>query len=102
MISQRARLLLVVATALLGTLYVLPIWRVTLDAPQYPEGLGMQIWLNTITGIKPNDLDNINNLNHYIGMKRIVPESIPELRIMLEYAWEKSSQSKFEPLRPPL
>jgi copper chaperone NosL len=82
MLSLRARLALVAAAVLLGTTYVLPIWKVTLAAPQYPEGLGMQIWLNTITGIKPNDLDNINNLNHYIGMKRIVPESIPELRLM--------------------
>jgi hypothetical protein len=38
--------------------------------------------VTTITGIKPNDLENINNLNHYIGMKRIVPASIPELRLM--------------------
>ncbi|MBL8960496.1 MAG: hypothetical protein JNJ98_11635 [Gemmatimonadetes bacterium] len=82
MLSFRARLALVASAALLGLMYVLPVWRVTLAAPQYPEGLGMQIWLNTITGIKPNDLDNINNLNHYIGMKRIVPESIPELRWM--------------------
>lgn len=82
MLSLRARLALVVASALLALMYALPIWRVTLAAPQYPEGLGMQIWLNTITGIKPNDLDNINNLNHYIGMKRIVPASIPELRWM--------------------
>jgi copper chaperone NosL len=82
MLCLRARLALVTAAALLGMMYVLPVWRVTLAAPQYPEGLGMQIWLDTITGIKPNDLDNINNLNHYIGMKRIVPESIPELRLM--------------------
>ncbi|MBK8248365.1 MAG: hypothetical protein IPK85_13300 [Gemmatimonadetes bacterium] len=82
MLSLRARLALVASAALLGMMYILPIWQVSLAAPQYPEGLGMQIWLNTITGIKPNDLDNINNLNHYIGMKRIVPESIPELRLM--------------------
>jgi hypothetical protein len=62
--------------------FLLPLWTVRLEAPQYPEGLGMHIWVNTITGIKPNDLDNINNLNHYIGMKRIVPGSIPELRLM--------------------
>jgi copper chaperone NosL len=62
--------------------FVLPLWNVYLGAPQYPEGLGMRIWVNRITGIKPNDLDSINNLNHYIGMKRIVPESIPELRFM--------------------
>lgn len=82
MLTTRSRLLLVAAAVLLGMTYILPLWKVTLMAPQYPEGLGMQIWLNTITGIKPNDLDNINNLNHYIGMKRIVPESIPELRLM--------------------
>lgn len=69
--------------ALLGlATFVLPLWNIYLHAPQYPEGLGMRIWINQITGLKPNDLDSINNLNHYIGMKRIVPESIPELRLM--------------------
>ena len=33
-------------------------------------------------GQKPNDLQSINGLNHYIGMKAIVADSIPELRIM--------------------
>lgn len=42
----------------------------------------MKIWINTITGEGPHDLRNINNLNHYIGMKEIHPESIPELRLM--------------------
>ncbi len=82
MLTTRSRLMLLAAALLLGLTYVVPIWQVSLAAPQYPEGLGMQIWLNTITGLKPNDLENINNLNHYIGMKRIVPESIPELRLM--------------------
>ncbi len=82
MLSVRARLLLVVAAFLLVPMYLTPIWRVYLDAPQYPEGIGMQIWINTVKGMKENDLENINNLNHYIGMKRIEPETIPELRIM--------------------
>jgi copper chaperone NosL len=72
---------LAASLALLGA-YVLPLWRITLEAPQYPEGLGMLIRVNTIEGIGPNDLNNINNLNHYIGMKRIVPGSIAELRFM--------------------
>ena len=42
----------------------------------------MHIWAHTVAGIGPNDLQNINGLNHYIGMKVIVPDSIPELRIM--------------------
>src|SRR5687768_5070103 len=42
----------------------------------------MLIRINTVTGIKPNDLQNINGLNHYIGMKAIEPDAIPELRVM--------------------
>ncbi len=62
--------------------FVLPLWRVDLVAPQYPEGLGMLIRVNTVVGVKEQDLNSINNLNHYIGMKRIEPDSIPELRYM--------------------
>ncbi|ODT03047.1 MAG: hypothetical protein ABS52_11410 [Gemmatimonadetes bacterium SCN 70-22] len=80
--SARARALLAVSALLLVAMYFAPIWRVYLNAPQYPEGLGMQIWINTVKGIKENDLENINNLNHYIGMKRIVPDAIPELKLM--------------------
>jgi copper chaperone NosL len=82
MLTVRARVLVAVAALLLLPMFFTPIWRVYLQAPQYPEGIGMQIWINTVTGIKENDLDNINNLNHYIGMKRIEPDAIPELRIM--------------------
>jgi copper chaperone NosL len=78
----RARWLIVVAAALMASVYVLPLWRVRLIAPQYPEGLGMLIRVNGVEGIKPNDLNSINNLNHYIGMKEIVPEAIPELKYM--------------------
>lgn len=42
----------------------------------------MLIRLNTITGMKAPDLDNINGLNHYIGMKTIDPTAIPVLRVM--------------------
>ncbi len=80
--TQRSRLLLSLASLLLLGAYVFPIWRIDLDAPQYPEGLGMKIEIDDITGKKPNDLDNINNLNHYIGMKRIEPDAIPALRLM--------------------
>jgi copper chaperone NosL len=80
--SSRARILLAFASLLLIIAFVMPLWAVYLQAPQYPEGLGMYIRLNDVAGIRPNDLSNINNLNHYIGMKRIEPESIPELRVM--------------------
>jgi hypothetical protein len=80
--STRSRIVLVIASLSLGLAFVWPLWAVYLHAPQYPEGLGMLIRVNNITGVKPNDLENINNLNHYIGMKRIEPDSINELRIM--------------------
>ena len=82
MMTKGSRILVLVAALAMGLVYVLPVWRITLQAPQYPEGLGMVIQINTIEGVKKHDLNNINNLNHYIGMKRIVPESIPEMKIM--------------------
>lgn len=82
MVSQRSRVLFALAALALGAAVLFPLWRVSLTAPQYPEGLGMYIWAHTVAGIGPNDLQNINGLNHYIGMKAIVPESIPELQVM--------------------
>lgn len=69
------------AVILLGVFFF-PIWNINLDAPQYPEGIGLRIWVNQVTGEKEFDLKNINGLNHYIGMKPIVPDSIPELKYM--------------------
>lgn len=80
--SRAARLLTLVAAVMLGTMYVAPVWSVRLVAPQYPEGLGMYIKLHTIEGVTEHDLDNINTVNHYIGMKTIEPDAIPELTYM--------------------
>lgn len=79
---RSTRVMIAVSALLLGLLYVLPLWRIQLHAPQYPEGLGLRIWVNQITGQKPQDLNSINGLNHYIGMKVIEPDDIPELRFM--------------------
>ncbi len=80
--TSRARWLVAAAAVLLATAFVLPLWRIDLLAPQYPEGLGMLIRIDGVEGIKPNDLNNINGLNHYIGMKAIEPDAIPELKYM--------------------
>lgn len=61
----------------LGT-YFLPLWRIDLWAPQYPEGLVMKIWLSKLTG----DVEIINGLNHYIGMAHIREEMFPEFAIL--------------------
>ena len=80
--TRTARLLAAISAIALAGLFIVPLWRIELAAPQYPEGLGMQISIHTVRGVTPNDLDNINALNHYIGMKHITPDTIPELRIM--------------------
>ena len=80
--QPRTRFALAAAALLLGVAYLAPLWHIGLEAPQYPEGLGMFIWIDAITGQKLNDLQSINGLNHYIGMKAIVPSSIPELSLM--------------------
>ncbi len=79
---RSSRVLIATASILLGLVFVFPLWRIELQAPQYPEGLGLLIKISDITGVKKHDLQNINGLNHYIGMKSIEPDSIPELKFM--------------------
>ena len=43
----------------------LPYWNLTLEAPQYPDGLHVNLYVNRVTG----DVSEIDGLNHYIGMK---------------------------------
>ena len=80
--KKQHRIAMAVAALLLVALYFLPIWSIALEAPQYPEGIGLDIYINTIKGKQPQDLQNINGLNHYIGMKEIQPDSIAELKYM--------------------
>jgi hypothetical protein len=80
--TKTSRIAVAVAALALTILFVAPMWRVDLKAPQYPEGLGLRIWINQIQGATPNGLNSINGLNHYIGMKPIEPGQIPEQRFM--------------------
>lgn len=73
------RLISILAIICLMMLFFYPLWRITLIAPQYPDGVTMYIWINKINGDSPGTLQNINILNHYVGMKPIEPDSIPEL-----------------------
>jgi copper chaperone NosL len=73
-----SRLLLAIASLMMLMLYFVPFWQILMWAPQYPEGLAMQIWINKLSG----DVEIINGLNHYIGMKHIKVEMFPEFKIM--------------------
>ena len=74
------RVLMVLGIIALLTLFIAPMWRITLVAPQYPDGVTMYIWINKLGGETPSVIQNINILNHYIGMKYIEPDAIPELK----------------------
>ena len=80
--KTQSKIIIIAASLILIISFFFPIWYIDLEAPQYPEDIGLEIWLNKITGQKPHDLNNINGLNHYIGMKEIIPDAIPELKIM--------------------
>ncbi len=57
---------------------LLPIWRIELIAPQYPEGLELLIYSYKIAG----QVDIINGLNHYIGMKELRTEDFIEFTVL--------------------
>lgn len=80
--SRATRILVALAALSMAIVYVLPLWQIGLEAPQYPEGLGLYIAIDKIVGQQPQDLNSINGLNHYIGMKVISPDDIPELKYM--------------------
>jgi len=74
------RWLLVVSAVLLAAAIFLPLWQIHLEAPQYPEGLDLYIHSYTLdAGNEGQDLNEINNLNHYIGMQPIEEEDFPEM-----------------------
>ena len=67
---------------LLGTVLIvvaafLPLWTMTLRAPQYPKGVHLTAYGTTMTG----ELQEVNTLNHYAGIKAIDPDNVFELRL---------------------
>lgn len=77
-LSIPSRILVAFASGALIAVFFLPAWRIDLFAPQYPEGLSMYIWINKLSG----DVEIINGLNHYIGMKHISAEMFPEFKYL--------------------
>lgn len=71
-----------IAASLIAALLVagslrLPLWRMELKAPQYPNGLHITAYGNRLEG----DLREINIVNHYIGMKEIPSDPVPEMAL---------------------
>jgi hypothetical protein len=57
-----------------------PLWKISMKAPQYPKGLSMEIYAHKLEGgHEGRDIQEINTLNHYIGMHKIDRAELSEL-----------------------
>lgn len=77
-ISSLSTILLIVASLFIFASIVFPLWRIEMDAPQYPEGLTLYIHSNKIGG----EVEIINGLNHYIGMKTLHADEFIEFTVL--------------------
>lgn len=59
-------LLLIARILLLVSLFI-PYWQMDLVAPQYPNNLHLTAYVNQLAG----DVEEIDGLNHYIGMRSL-------------------------------
>ena len=72
------RILLVIGALALLLVVKVPMWRIDLNAPQYPEGLRLFIYPDHLGG----NVAIVNGLNHYIGMKPLHTEDFFEFTIL--------------------
>lgn len=76
--STRPLLALLVVPLLISFAY--PLWSITMEAPQYPSGLALDIYAYKIEGGNGGQhLSEINTLNHYIGMRSLDREALSDL-----------------------
>jgi hypothetical protein len=76
-----ARALLVLAFLCLAPAFFAPLYNMTMFAPQYQDGLRLDIYSYKLQGGNNNqDVKEINVLNHYIGMKDLVTEDFTEFK----------------------
>ncbi len=82
-VSLTGRLLLLAGVVVILAGAALPLWRIQLVAPQYAEGLTLDMYAyQIVAGNGGQDLAEINTLNHYIGMKPIVEADFLEMKVL--------------------
>ncbi|HWL52699.1 MAG TPA: hypothetical protein VNQ90_09705 [Chthoniobacteraceae bacterium] len=80
-LSLASRLWLLAGVAALIASFFVPLWEIHLVAPQYAEGLNLDIYSYQIAaGNNGQDLKEINQLNHYIGMKPLHEADFLEMK----------------------
>jgi hypothetical protein len=75
-----ARVVLAVLTIFVGLSFTAPMWHINMKAPQYPQGLDLYIYSYKVDGGNDgNDVQEINVLNHYIGMAPLDRAALSDL-----------------------
>lgn len=77
-LSLLSRIIALTCALSLIIVLFLPVWRIELSAPQYPEGLTLKIYANRLGG----NVDDINTLNRYIGMQTLHETDFAEFKIL--------------------
>lgn len=78
LLKKRTRLILSICSIAMAVVLFVPMWRIDLSAPQYPEGLKLLIYPSHLGG----NVDIINGLNHYIGMKALHSGDFTEFTVL--------------------
>lgn len=74
------RLVLGLLTLLLVASFTAPMWHIRMVAPQYPEGLDLEIYSYKVDGGHDGaDIQEISTLNHYIGMRPLDRSELTDL-----------------------
>src|SRR5512135_3209019 len=80
-LTALSRILILAGVVVLVLAFFFPLWDMTFYSNQYTDGLSMQIFASQLEGGKtPNrdDLREINELNHYIGMRPLLESDFSE------------------------
>ena len=82
-VGAKPRVLFTLAAALILVAHLMPLWNLTMFAPQYSHGLRLDIYDHTMVGGNGGqDIREINLLNHYIGMHDLAVEDFAEFQWM--------------------
>jgi len=76
----RSRVILLLLVVPLVLTMTQPLWRISMTAPQYPDGLYLDVYAHKIDGGNHGQhIKEINTLNHYIGMHKIDRAELSDL-----------------------
>ena len=80
-LGRRSRLLIALASLTLLVSFVVPMWHIKMYATQFPEGLELMVYPQRLTGGNGGqDVNEINTLNHYIGMRPLQQQDFAEMK----------------------